>query len=56
MVRVYKKKKDKPTDAEIVAALILIKTSGKSLIEVAVTSGIPKSTLYGYSKRLPDSV
>ncbi|KAK4006254.1 hypothetical protein OUZ56_011410 [Daphnia magna] len=40
MVRTYKKKKDKPppTDAEIVSALVLLKTSGKSLREVAVTS------------------
>lgn len=36
MVRTYKKKKDKPppTDAEIVSALVLLKTSGKSLREV----------------------
>ena len=56
MVRVYKKKTDKPppTDAKIVAALVLIKTGGKSLREVAVTSGIPKTTLYDYSKRFPD--
>jgi hypothetical protein len=32
----------------------LIKTSGKSLREVAVTSGIPTSTLCDYSKRFPD--
>jgi hypothetical protein len=32
----------------------LIKTSGKSLREVAVISGIPKSTLCDYSKRFPD--
>ena len=44
MVRVDTKKKDKPppTDGEIVAALLLIKTSGKSLREVSVISGIPK--------------
>jgi hypothetical protein len=57
MVRVYTKKKDKPppTDGEIVAALLLIKTSGKSLREVAlIISGIPKSTLCDYSKRFPD--
>lgn len=54
MVRNYKNSKDKtpPSDTEIIAALGMIETSGKSLRAIAASSGIPKSTLHNYKKRL----
>ncbi len=57
MVRTYKRKKNKPppSDKEIIEALVSVKTSGKSLREVSLTSGIPKATLHHYAKRFKES-
>jgi len=56
MVREYKRVKEKPppTDPEILEALAVIKTSGKSIREVALSSGIPRTTLTRYANRLKD--
>lgn len=56
MVHEYKslKKKPPPTDGEILEALAIIKNGGKSIRQVALSSGIPKTTLTRYANRLKD--